>query len=130
MTDPISDLLTRIRNALAVKKAEVLLPHSKFKANLADLLVKQGWLVSAETVMDKDFKFLKLTLKYEADGEPVIGGLRRMSKPGQRLYAGASKIPSVKIGIGSTIVSTSKGLMIDKEARKKKLGGEVVCQIW
>ncbi|MDP3993746.1 MAG: 30S ribosomal protein S8 [Candidatus Doudnabacteria bacterium] len=133
MTDPISDMLTRIRNALAVKKAEVVLPYSKLKQNLAELLHNQGWIDQVEIdggTEEKSLKHLKLKLKYDEAGSPIISGLNRISKPGQRIYARSQEIPKVKSGFGATIVSTSKGLMTDRQARKEKVGGEVICQIW
>lgn len=123
-------MLTRIRNALAAKKPEVILPHSKLKANLASLLQNQGWLDSVETVEIENMKSLKLKLKYDQVGNATITGLQHISRPGQRIYAKVSKIPRVKVGYGATIISTSRGLMTDKQARKEKLGGEIICQIW
>lgn len=131
MTDPIADMLTRIRNALAVHKTEVMVSHSKFKENLARLMQKQGYLESIETVeTEQGLKSLKLILKYTPSGEPMITGLKTVSKPGQRIYAKVSDIPRLKVGMGATIVSTSRGLMTDKQAKSEKLGGEVICQIW
>ena len=133
MTDPISDMLTRIRNGLAVKKAEVVLPYSKLKHNLAELLHNQGWIDQVEIdggMEEKSLKQLKLKLKYDAAGSPIISGLNRVSKPGQRIYARSQEIPKVKSGFGATIVSTPKGLMTDRQARKERVGGEVICQIW
>ena len=130
MTDPIADMLTRMRNALAAGKAEVLLPYSKFKKNLADLL-KQHGLIEEVFIMEKrdKKKFLGLKLKY-ANGRPIITELKRISKPGQRIYAKAESIPRAQNGFGITVVSTSKGLLSDKDARKQRLGGEIICQIW
>jgi small subunit ribosomal protein S8 len=130
ITDPISDMLTQIRNAQAVKKTEVVLPYSKFKHALADLLKKSGWLGGAEQAEDGKFKMLKLKLKYDNSGMPVISGLRRISKPGQRMYSAVTRIPRVMLGNGATIVSTSRGLMTADQARKEKLGGELICEIW
>lgn len=144
MTDPISDMLTRIRNALLMKKQDVVLPYSKLKASLATVLEKQGWLEKTETAEEDlptlptgrqagqagKMKVLKLRLKYSADGEPRITGLKRVSKPGQRIYAKVTNIPRVTYGTGATILSTSKGIMTASEARKEKLGGEIICQIW
>jgi len=130
MNDTISDMLTRIRNALMVNKSEVVLPYSNFKMNLAKLLHSEGWLKDIQVGEDKGFKNLTITLKYDQTGMPVISGLERVSKPGQRIYSSRKTLPRVLGGIGTTIVSTSKGLMTDKDARKEKIGGEVVCQIW
>jgi|SRR3989338_2499544 len=135
MTDPISDMLTRVRNAYLAKKPEVLLPHSRFKHSLADLLVTHGWLsaaaVAAGSEDDKVKKQLRLTLKYSASGEPAVSELTRVSKPGQRIYAGTGKLSKFGRGMqATTIVSTSQGLMTGKQAKAKKVGGEILCQIW
>jgi len=140
MTDTISDMLTRIRNGLLARKAEVVLPYSNFKHSLAKVLLAEGYIKKVEMSAEggsafggKDssaFKTLKLELKYDQAGMPVISGIKRVSKPGQRIYSTRTEIPKVMGGIGTTIVSTSKGLMTDKEARQAKVGGEIVCQIW
>ena len=113
-----------------VKKQEVVLPYSKFKHNLAKLLVSEGWLKSVDVKEDTGFKNLVLGLKYTDDGQPAISGLKRISKPGQRIYTSNTEIPRSLGGAGITVVSTSKGLMTDKVARTQHVGGEVVCQIW
>jgi small subunit ribosomal protein S8 len=130
MTDTISDMLTRVRNALLVKKPEASMPYSKFKHNLAKLLVSEGWLKSADVKEEAGLKTLVLGLKYDQTGEPTISGLKRVSKPGQRIYSGNGEIPRALGGSGVTIVSTSKGLMTDRNARTQHVGGEVICQIW
>ena len=127
-TDPIADMLTRIRNAQAAKKSELVLPFSKFKANLANLLLKEGFVGGVNELIG-EHKMLQINLKYSGT-EPVIAGIKRVSKPGQRIYLAADKLPRTNSGFGITVVSTSKGLMTDKEARKQKVGGEVVCQVW
>ena len=127
-TDPISDMLTRIRNAGAAGKAELVLPYSKFKANLAQVFLKEGF-ISAVNEITNDHKMLKIQLKY-AEGAPVIAGIKRVSKPGQRIYLPVDRIPRANSGYGITVVSTSRGLLTDKEARKAKVGGEIVCQVW
>src|ERR1044072_1539268 len=129
-TDTISDMLTRIRNALMARKSEVVLPFSKFKLSLAKVLQSEGWITQVETKETDGFKFLHLQMKYDLTGQPMISGIKRVSKPGQRIYSSRMMIPKVMGGMGTTIISTSKGLMTDKEARKHKVGGEVVCQIW
>ena len=129
MTDPITDMLNQIRNAQAVGKTEVLIPLSKIKTEIANLLSKEGFIGEVKKAMKGKIKALKITLKYD-DGAPVIAGLRRTSKPGQRIYEGFSEIKKVHGGYGISIVSTSKGLMTNKEARKQKLGGEIICQVW
>ncbi len=128
-TDPISDMLTRIRNSVVAKKSEVVLPFSKFKKALAEVLVKEGFVKSVKELAG-EHKMLALELKYSSEGEPVISGIKRVSKPGQRIYLPFIKIPRTNSGFGVTIVSTSKGLFTDKEARKLKMGGEVICQVW
>jgi small subunit ribosomal protein S8 len=139
MTDTISDMLTRIRNGLMARKPEVLLPYSNFKHNLAKVLQLEGWIgnvemkeagISAHGGSTFGGKTLVLRLKYDEAGLPVISGIKRVSKPGQRIYSNRTEIPKALGGIGTTIVSTSKGLMTDREARKNKVGGEIVCQIW
>ncbi len=130
MNDTISDMLTRIRNALMSKKPEVVLPYSNFKHNLAKVLQNEGWLTKVEVKDAEGFKNLRLELKYDSTGQPIISGIKRVSKPGQRIYSARTQIPSVLGGMGTTIISTSRGLMTDKEARKQKVGGEIVCQIW
>jgi small subunit ribosomal protein S8 len=127
-SDPIADMLTRIRNASAAKKSELVLPYSKFKANLANLLQKQGFVGGVSELMG-EHKMLQINLKYSGQ-EAVISGIKRVSKPGQRIYLPFDKIPRTNSGYGVTVISTSKGLMTDKEARKQKVGGEVVCQVW
>ena len=127
-TDPIADMLTRIRNASRAQKSELVLPYSKFKANLAQVLLKEGF-VGGVNELTGDHKMLQINLKYSA-GESVIAGIKRVSKPGQRIYMPADKLPRTNSGFGVTVVSTSRGLMTDKEARKAKVGGEVVCQVW
>ena len=130
MTDPIADMLTRIRNAQNVGKPEVFVPYSHLKHEIAEILVKEGYIEGAE----KDSSLsahpeLKLTLKY-AGNEPVIRHIRRVSKPGLRVYVGAGKLPFVYDDRGIAIVSTSQGLMTNKEARSKKVGGEIICEIF
>ena len=127
-TDPIADMLTRIRNASRAQKSELVLPYSKFKSNLAQVLLKEGF-VGGVNELTGDHKMLQINLKYSA-GESVIAGIKRVSKPGQRIYMPADKLPRTNSGFGVTVVSTSRGLMTDKEARKAKVGGEVVCQVW
>jgi small subunit ribosomal protein S8 len=128
--DTIADMLTRIRNASLVKKTEVVLPYSKFKHSLAKVLASEGWIRGTSTKDDGKFKSLVLELKYTQTGMPMISGINRVSKPGQRIYSKNTEIPRSLGGVGTTIVSTSKGLMTDKNARQNKVGGEVICQIW
>jgi small subunit ribosomal protein S8 len=128
MSDPISDMLTRIRNAGRALLPAIELPHSNIKENVANVLKQQGY-VSAVAVDGKPLKKLKIQLKYEGK-KPVIEGLKRVSKPGLRKYVGATEIPRVRGGLGVAIVSTSEGVMTDVQARKKNLGGELLCYIW
>lgn len=128
MTDPIADMLTRIRNASAVKKAEVTVPFSKIKMAIALTLVKEGYLDKAEKSKDK-IPQLVITLKYE-DRKPVIHSLKRISKPGQRRYAKSSEIDKVLNGFGIAIISTPRGVMTGWEASRDKIGGEIICEVY
>ena len=128
-TDPISDMLTRIRNGAAAHKTDVLMPYSKLKHSLANILAREGFIAGVE-VIEGSPKQLSVKIKYSSDGEAVVTGIQRVSKPGQRIYVPMDRIPRTNGGLGVTILSTSKGLMTDKEARKQKYGGEVICQIW
>jgi len=129
MTDPISDMLNRIRNGQAAGKTTVDIPFSNLKYEIAKILAKRGFVEKAEKKGKNIKKTIEITLKYE-DGKPAISGLKRISKPGQRIYIDCWKIKKVKEGYGIAIISTSKGLMADREARKQRLGGEVICEIW
>ena len=128
MSDPISDLLTRIRNAGAAQLPSVELPHSRIKESVAKLLQQQGYITDVSVEGDTKKK-LKLRLKLNGK-KSVIEGLKRVSKPGLRRYVGATEIPRVRGGLGVAIVSTSEGLLTDQQARKKNLGGELLCYIW
>lgn len=130
MTDPIADMLTRIRNANIVKHESVELPASKIKKAVAEILVEEGYLVKSEDYVDGAVPMLKLTLKYGASKERVITGIRRISKPGLRIYAQKDNIPKVLGGLGTAVLSTSNGIMTDKKARSQGVGGEVICYIW
>lgn len=130
ITDPIADMLTRIRNANVAKHEVVEVPASKLKKTIAEILVNEGYIGSLEEYMDGTLPMIKLTLKYGSNKERVISGLKRISKPGLRVYAQKEEIPKVLGGLGIAIISTSKGVMTDKEARKAGLGGEVLCYIW
>ncbi|MCX6718648.1 MAG: 30S ribosomal protein S8 [Candidatus Staskawiczbacteria bacterium] len=129
MTDPITDMLNQIKNAEAVGKTEVLLPLSKLKNEIANILAKEGFVGEVKKAAKGKIKGLKIVLKYE-DGVPAISGFKRVSKPGQRIYQGVHDIKKIHGGYGMSIISTSKGLMTNKEARYKKMGGEVICQVW
>lgn len=130
VTDPIADMLTRIRNALTIKRLEVVVPASKTKNAIAEILAKEGYIEKYELVDDGDYKSIKISLKYGPNGEKVIQGLRRISKPGLRVYAECGDIPRVLNGLGIAIVSTNKGIMTDKEARSQNVGGEVLAFVW
>jgi len=129
MTDPITDMLNQIKNAQAVGKTEVLIPLSKIKNEIANVLSKEGFIGEVKKALKGKIKSLKITLKYENE-VPAIAGFKRISKPGQRIYEGFSEIKKVRGGYGMSIVSTSKGLMTNKDARYKKMGGEIICQVW
>jgi len=130
MSDPISDYLTRVRNALKAGKKTVDIPYSKFKEAISGLLKKSSFIEDFKVIEnDKKFKMLSIRLKYY-DGDSVILGLKRISRPGIRRYVNNEDLPRVRNGLGVAIVSTSKGLMTDKEARNLKVGGEVVCEVW
>ncbi len=130
MTDPISDFLTHLRNASKAGLAQCVSPHSKLKESLATILKNEGYVRDVATGTDeKGHKTLVVTMKY-VDSAPVITGLKRTSTPGRRLYTGYTEIPRVLNGLGIAIVSTSKGLMKDQDARRNKLGGELVCTVW
>lgn len=130
MTDPISDMLTRIRNAGRALLPAVEVPHSKLKESIANVLKKEGYVSTVEVqTPDKVRKNIKLQLKYQGK-KTVVEGLRRISTPGRRVYVGATEIPRVRGGLGVAIVSTSEGVMSGVEARKKNLGGELLCFVW
>jgi len=128
--DPIADMLTRIRNANALRYDTVSMPYSKMKDDIAKILKDQGYIIDATTEGEGAEKSLNLTLKYGPSGEHVISGLKRISKPGLRVTVQADKLPRVLRGLGIAIISTSNGLMSDAQARKAHLGGEVICYVW
>ena len=130
ITDPIADMLTRIRNAGAARHATVEVPASKMKKAIAQILLDEGYIKAYEIVEDCVQGTIKITLKYTANREKAISGLRRVSKPGLRVYAGADELPRVLKGLGIAIISTSKGVMTDKQARAAHIGGEVLAFIW
>ncbi|QNM04880.1 30S ribosomal protein S8 [Qiania dongpingensis] len=131
MSDPIADMLTRIRNANTAKHDTVDIPASKMKVAIADILVKEGYLAKYDLVEDGAFKTIRATLKYGKDkNEKIITGLKRISKPGLRVYAGREELPKVLGGLGIAIISTNKGVLTDKEAREMNVGGEVLAFIW
>ena len=131
MSDPIGDMLTRIRNANTAKHDTVDVPASKMKLAIANILLDEGYIAKYDLVEDGAFKTIHITLKYGADkNEKVISGLKRISKPGLRVYANTEDIPKVLGGLGTAIISTNKGVVTDKEARKLGVGGEVLCFVW
>ena len=131
MSDPIADMLTRIRNANTAKHDTVDVPSSKMKLAITDILLKEGYIAKYDVLEDGAFKTIRITLKYGADkNEKIITGLKRISKPGLRIYAGSQEIPRVLGGLGIAILSTNQGVITDKEARKLHVGGEVLAFVW
>ena len=132
MTDPIADMLTRLRNANVARHETVRMPSSKLKEALAAILLKEGYITAFRVVADdkRPGRVLEVTMKYTADRSTTISGLRRISKPGLRVYMRADRMPRVLGGLGVAVVSTSQGLMTDREARKRRVGGEVLCHVW
>jgi len=132
MTDPIADMLTRIRNANTAMHDEVAMPASKLKESLAQVLVKEGYIEGFAVAdnADRPGSTMTITMKYSPERERVISGVKRVSKPGLRVYTKADKVPRVLGGLGVAVLSTSQGLMSDREARKRRMGGEVLCYVW
>ena len=130
MSDVIADMLTRIRNANDAKHATVDIPASNMKKAIAEILVNEGYVKSFETIEDGKQGVIRITLKYQGNKQKVLRGIRRVSKPGFRIYASCEDMPSVMNGLGIAIVSTSKGIMTDKQARKENVGGEVLAFVW
>ncbi len=130
MTDPIADMLARIRNALMARHKTVEIPASKLKQEIARILKEEGYIEDYEFVAEGPQGKIVITLKYDENRRPVIAGLKRVSKPGRRIYAGAKKLPRVMGGLGIAIISTSRGIMTDHEARKRGVGGEILCEVW
>ena len=129
-TDPIADMLTRIRNANSAKHKTVDVPSSKMKTAIAEILFKEGYIKSFEIISDENQGIIRITLKYDEKGTRVIDGIKRISKPGLRVYANKEELPKVLNGLGTAIISTSQGLKTDKEAREAGIGGEVLAYIW
>lgn len=130
ITDPIADMLTRLRNASAVKHESVDVPASKMKKAIAQILLDEGYIKSFQVVEDGGQGVIKINLKYTANGEKAITGIRRVSKPGLRVYAPADELPQVLRGLGVAVISTSRGVMTDKQARAEHVGGEVLAFVW
>ncbi len=130
MTDPIADMLTRIRNGNSVKHESVDVPASNIKKEIAQILLDEGFIKGYDVIEDGKQGIIRIELKYGKHGEKVIGGIKRISKPGLRVYVKSDEIPRVLGGLGIAILSTSKGIMTDKKARKEGVGGEVLCYVW
>jgi len=132
MTDPIADMLTRLRNANMAFHDDVLMPSSKLKEALAGILQREGYITGFEVLNDssRPGRQLKIVLKYTSDRKRTISGIKRVSKPGLRVYMGSESVPRVLGGMGISILSTNQGLMTDREARKRRVGGEILCQVW
>ena len=130
MTDPIADMLTRVRNANMVKHETVDVPASNMKKEIARILLEEGFIRGYDVIEDGKQGIIRIQLKYGQTGERVISGLKRISKPGMRVYADKHEVPRVLNGLGISIISTSKGILTDKQARKEGVGGEVICYVW
>ena len=130
MTDPIADMLTRIRNALMASYETVDVPSSKLKINIAKVLKSEGFIKNFKLVDDKKQGVIKIYFKYDEKGEPILSGLKRVSKPGCRIYTKGDRVPQVLNGYGVNILSTSKGIVTDRQARKLGVGGEILCSVW
>ena len=130
MTDPIADMLTRIRNANTVKHDTVDVPASNIKKEIASILLEEGFIRGYDVIEDGKQGIIRMQLKYGQNGERVISGLKRISKPGMRIYAAAEDVPKVLNGLGIAMISTSQGILTDKQARNNNVGGEVICYVW
>ena len=129
-TDPIADMLTRVRNGLMVRKSYVLVPSSKIKVAIAQVLLEEGFIQGYEVTNERPQPNIRLWLKYDDKRQPIVSGLRRVSRPGRRVYSGKQELPWVLSGLGIAIVSTPKGVMTDRDARRTGVGGEVLCYVW
>jgi small subunit ribosomal protein S8 len=130
MTDPIADFITRIRNGVAARKAKIDLPASNFKVKLAEILREEGFITGFTVQGEEVGRTMTVSLRYDSHAKSAINGIRRTSRPGQRVYVGTDAIPRVRSGLGVAILTTSRGVMTDREARKQGLGGEILCEIW
>lgn len=130
MTDPIADMLIRIKNALMARHKSVIVPASKIKLEIARILKEEGYIEDYRYIKEEPQPKIEILLKYDENKRPVIAGVKRVSKPGRRIYRGYRDLPKVLDGFGIAIISTSQGIMTDHEARKRKIGGEVICEIW
>ena len=130
MTDPIADMLTRVRNATSARKATVDVPWSRHKEEIARVLVQEGYLAAAAAVEAEPRRVLRIDLRYDNRRRPVITGIRRVSRPSLRVYVGTDEIPAVRGGLGINVLSTPKGILVDRNARRENVGGEVICTVW
>src|ERR1700690_517524 len=130
LTDPIADMLTRIRNSVLIKAEKVDIPASRLKVEIAKIMKEEGFIKSYKIIKDKKQGILRVTLKYTQDNRPIVEGLKRISKPGRRVYVGKDEVPSVVGGMGIAVVTTPKGILTDKVCRREGVGGEVLCYIW
>jgi len=130
MTDPIADLLTRIRNGVQARKEYIECPASRVKAHIVRVMIDEGYLEEYQELADGPKKELRVWLRYDEERKPVIGGLKRVSRPSLRVYVGADCIPSVRGGMGINILSTPLGILVDREATRRRVGGEVLCSVW
>lgn len=130
MSDPIADMLTRVRNGITASFDTVDVPSSKLKINIAKILKSEGFIKNYKVIADKKQGLIRIFLKYDENGEPVIGGLKRVSRSSCRVFAKKDKVPMVLNGFGINVLSTSKGVMTDKQARKQGIGGEILCSVW
>lgn len=130
MTDPIADMLTRIRNAVRARHPRVEIPRSNMKLAIASILKSEGYVAAVAEVERGQFKYIRITLRYDDEGVPLLSGIEMVSRPGRRIYAGSREIPPVMGGLGLSILSTPRGVLSGREARKAGLGGEIVCHVW
>jgi small subunit ribosomal protein S8 len=130
LTDPIADMLTRIRNSILIKAEKVDIPASRLKVEIAKIMKEEGFIKSYKIIKDRKQGVLRVTLKYAQDNKPIVEGLKRISKPGRRVYVGKDEVPSVMSGMGIAVVTTPKGILTDKACRREGVGGEVLCYIW
>jgi small subunit ribosomal protein S8 len=130
LTDPIADMLTRIRNAVLIRAEKVDIPASRMKLEIAKIMKEEGFIRAYKILKDKKQGILRITLKYTPENQPIIAGLKRISKPGRRVYTDKDAIPMVMAGVGISVLSTSRGVLGDKACRREKVGGEILCYIW
>jgi small subunit ribosomal protein S8 len=130
MTDPVSDMLTRIRNATTVRHDRTDIPASKMKLEIAKILKQEGFIRTFKTLEEGPQGLIRIYLKYAEDGEPAIHGVERVSKPGRRVYRGVDDLPKVRAGLGVAVISTNRGVLTDEQARSLRVGGEILCEIW